>query len=68
MSPHISEVLATPQPTVSIVEHFALLEDPRLDRKKLHPLEEIMVLAICGVLCGADDWVGIEAFGKEKYD
>jgi predicted transposase YbfD/YdcC len=26
------------------------------------------VLAICGVLCGADDWVGIEAFGKEKYD
>lgn len=68
MSPHISEVLATPEPTVSIVEHFALLEDPRLDRKKLHPLEEIMVLAICGVLSGADDWVGIEAFGKEKYD
>ncbi len=68
MSPHISEVLAAPQPTVSIVEHFAILEDPRLDRKKLHSLEEIMVLAICGVLGGADDWVGIEAFGKEKYD
>ena len=68
MSPHISEILPTPQPTLSIVEHFSILKDPRLDRKKLHSLEEIMVLAICGVLGGADDWVGIEAFGKEKYD
>jgi hypothetical protein len=30
-------------------------------------LEDIVVLAICGVLGGADDWVSIEAFGKEKY-
>ena len=29
--------------------------------------KSIVVLAICGILGGADDWVGIEAFGKEKY-
>ncbi len=68
MSPHISEILPTPKPSLSIVEHFSILRDPRLDRKKLHSLEDIMVLAICGALSGADDWVGIEAFGKEKYD
>ncbi len=68
MSLPISETWPTSPPKVSIVEHFSTLKDPRLDRKKLHLLEEIMVLAICGVLGGADDWVGIEAFGKEKYD
>ena len=58
MSLPISETWPTSPPKVSIVEHFSTLKDPRLDRKKLHLLEEIMVLAICGVLGGADDWVG----------
>ena len=39
----------------------------RLDQRKRHLLEDIVVLAICAVLGGADDWVSIEAFGKEKY-
>ena len=50
-----------------ILEFFSELTDPRLDRRKRHVLEDIVVLAICGILGGADDWVGIEAFGKEKY-
>ena len=50
-----------------ILEFFSELTDPRLDRRKRHLLEDIVVLAICGILGGADDWVGIEAFGKEKY-
>jgi predicted transposase YbfD/YdcC len=29
---------------------------------------EIVTIALCGVLCGADDWVSIEAFGQEKID
>lgn len=53
------------QPT--LLECFSELKDPRLDRRKRHLLEDIVVLAICGVLGGADDWVSIEAFGKEKY-
>lgn len=50
-----------------ILEFFSELTDPRLDRRKRHVLEDIVVLAIGGILGGADDWVGIEAFGKEKY-
>ena len=51
----------------TLLECFSELIDPRLDRRKRHLLEDIVVLAICGVLGGADDWVSIEAFGKEKY-
>lgn len=50
----------------SITEHFASLEDPRIDRTKRHRLLDIIVIAICGVICGADDWIGIEAFGNAK--
>jgi predicted transposase YbfD/YdcC len=45
---------------------FAQVEDPRMERTKLHRLQDIIILAICGVLCGADGWVEIEAFGKAK--
>jgi hypothetical protein len=33
---------------------FAQVEDPRLERSKLHRLHDIIILAICGVICGAD--------------
>ncbi|HEY4385534.1 MAG TPA: ISAs1 family transposase [Ktedonobacteraceae bacterium] len=45
---------------------FALVEDPRLERSRLHRLQDIIILAICGVLCGAEGWVEIEEFGKAK--
>ena len=45
---------------------FAQVEDPRLDRTKLHRLRDILILAICGVICGAEGWVEIEEFGKAK--
>jgi predicted transposase YbfD/YdcC len=47
---------------------FAHVEDPRMDRTKLHRLRDIIIIAICGVICGADGWVGIEEFGKAKED
>jgi predicted transposase YbfD/YdcC len=53
-------------PSTSIGEHFSRLTDPRVERCKVHPLVEIVTIALCGVLCGADDWVAIEAFGQEK--
>lgn len=37
-----------------------------MERTKLHRLQDIIILAICGVLCGANGWVEIEAFGKAK--
>jgi predicted transposase YbfD/YdcC len=54
------------QPTASITEHFASLQDPRMERTKLHQLLDILVIAICAVICGADDWVEVELFGNAK--
>jgi predicted transposase YbfD/YdcC len=45
---------------------FSDVEDPRIDRTKDHPLINLLVIAVCGVLCGADGWSGIEAFGQAK--
>jgi predicted transposase YbfD/YdcC len=48
------------------MEHFAELPDPRINRTKLHLLSDILVIALCAVLCGADDFVEIALFGKAK--
>ncbi|MCX6050261.1 MAG: ISAs1 family transposase [Chloroflexi bacterium] len=50
----------------TISEHFESLVDPRVERTKLHPLINILSIALCGVLSGADDWVAIEAYGQTK--
>ena len=51
---------------ISIGEHFADIVDPRVNRTKRHLLLDIIVIAICGVICGADGWVAVETFGKAK--
>lgn len=56
------------EPMGSIRKHFSQLEDPRIDRKKLHQLLDIIVIAICAVICGAETWVDIENFGKARID
>jgi len=45
--------------------HFASLTDPRR-RKVKHPLINFIVIAICAVICGADDFVAIADFGRMK--
>ena len=55
-------------PTAHLIDHFSQVPDPRLDRKKRHYLIDILVISICAGICGADDWVAIETFGKAKYD
>ncbi len=47
-------------------EHFGDLPDPRIERTKRHKLIDIVVIAICAVICGADDWVEVELFGESK--
>lgn len=54
--------------SASIVEHFAPLEDPRVDRNQLHGLGDIVLLTICAVVSGADGWEAIEDFGYEKLE
>ncbi len=52
----------------SLVEHFMELEDPPTGRAKRHELEDVIVIAICAVICGADNWVEIEEFGRCKQE
>jgi len=53
----------------AVMEHFAELEDPRVHARKVrHKLIDILVIAICGAICGADDWVGIFDFGIAKIE
>ncbi len=55
-------------PAVSLIEHFAKLKDPRIDRTKRHNLIDIVVIAICAVIGGADSWADVELFGKAKKE
>ena len=50
----------------SIQHHFSALEDSRVDRAKLHKLLDIVVIAVCAIICGADTWVDVESFGNAK--
>jgi predicted transposase YbfD/YdcC len=58
----------TRNPIASIEHHFADLDDPRIDRSKLHKLLDIVVIAICAIICSADDWVAVEMFGNAKHE
>ena len=50
----------------SIAAHFRRLPDPRVRRTRRHSLEAILVITLCAVICGADDWVSIAHFGHAK--
>ncbi len=46
--------------------HFADLPDPRVERCKRHPLLDVVTVALCAVVCGADTWVDVAEFGRSK--
>ena len=52
--------------TNSLQSIFESIEDPRVERTKRHQLLDIILIAILGVLCGAEGWVDIESFGNTK--
>lgn len=50
----------------SLSEYFGEINDPRSGQNICHPLINILTIAICGAICGADNWVEIELFGNAK--
>ena len=54
-------------PVATIMEHFSALEDPRNDNKR-HQLLDIVIIAICAAMCGANSWTEVELFGHAKQD
>lgn len=49
-------------------DYLEALEDPRIDRTKKHALIDILIISICGAICGAKTWIDIEDFGKSKKE
>ncbi len=55
-------------PSGSLLTHFETLEDPRTAYLVEHPLLDIVALTICSVICGAETWEEIEAYGHSKLN
>jgi len=49
-----------------LLRAFAQLKDPRVNRTRLHSLGDIMAIAICAIICGADGWEQVAKFGRCK--
>lgn len=54
------------RPKVSLVSVFADLPDPRMDRTRWHPLVNVILIAVCAVIGGAEGWEEVAAFGRCK--
>jgi predicted transposase YbfD/YdcC len=55
-------------PDLSIPRFFAKLKDPRRAHRRLHRLQDVIVIALCAVIAGAQDWQEIETFGRLRRD
>jgi predicted transposase YbfD/YdcC len=55
-----------PPPPTSIEVYFGHLPDPRVERTRVHRLTDLLTIALCAILCGANDWVAVETFGHAK--
>lgn len=53
---------------LDFLAHFSCLPDPRQAVKVLYPLDEVLLLTLCAVLCGADGWVSVALFGRRKLE
>ena len=51
-----------------VMDYLGDLEDPRIEHGKRHQLLDIVAIAICAVICGADSWVYVEMFGRSKEE
>src|SRR4030095_9614281 len=54
------------KPSAALLDHFTDLPDPRIARHRWHKLSDILVIAVCAVLCGAESFPAIEDFGHER--
>ena len=56
------------KPKETIADYFMGVEDPRIERTKRHQLIDVITIAICAVICGAESWVAIETYGQAKQE
>lgn len=66
--PRRRPVAELPQAVRFMLAFFAQLDDPRVDRTKRHSLHNIIVMALCGVISGADGWEDLEEYAALRED
>lgn len=54
--------------TATIKQHFSKVEDPRRTYLNDHPLINIITIALCAIIAGAENWVDVATFGEQKRD
>ena len=64
--PQLQEVAEIQAIQQSLVQHFADLKDPRVERTKKHLLTDILTVAILAIIAGAQGWEDIENYGISK--
>jgi len=52
----------------TLFDSLSVIRDPRIDRHKRHSLIDILVIALCASICGAEGWEDIEEFGESKHE
>jgi predicted transposase YbfD/YdcC len=66
----MAQIVGSEQPnqndSIVFIDSFSALGDPRQINKATYPLEEILLLVLCAVVSGADDWVAIALYGEQK--
>ncbi len=55
-----------PVRALALASSFATVDDPRIERTKAHNLLDNIIITLCAVIGGADDWVGVEEFGTSN--
>lgn len=58
--------MATPR--LALTHHFATLTDPRVVGRTKHRLVDLITIAVCAVIAGADDWAGVATFAHHRRD
>jgi predicted transposase YbfD/YdcC len=65
---NINSVLGIPKTMLGIMDYFEAIPDPRIERKKLHKLYDIIFITITAAICGIENWEDVEEFGEIRYD
>jgi predicted transposase YbfD/YdcC len=63
-----AETLPRKSRLATLLEHFAVVEDPRDVRRITHRLDEILLLVVCGTIADCDDYEDIAAWGAAHLD
>jgi hypothetical protein len=52
----------------NFLDYIGELEDPRIERGKLHEMPEILFLTLVGIICGCEGWIDIELLGQIQIE